>query len=301
MVGFEPLAGGHSGETFLADTGAERAVVRIFAAPRHRSDAPEVQAALLRLVRGLLPVPDVKEVRRPRLDPTTGEDAPGLLVTSFLPGVRGDLLLAGLRAAGDEDGLRRMGAAVGGVAATLAGMPTLRAGLWADPDLGVEPFAPTVAGWVDDHAAALAERAWSTVDLDRLRAIAEEADDVLAGLERTCVVHSDLNPKNLLLDPETLAVTGVLDWEYCHSGHPWTDLGNLLRFDRLPTYAEAVLGAWCDRHPADPAEVLRGARAADLTALVELAARAGANPVADRAAVLLRAIVAAGDLGASEL
>ncbi|MEQ6903167.1 aminoglycoside phosphotransferase family protein, partial [Nocardioides sp. YIM 152588] len=284
VVGFEPLAGGHSGETFLAETGAERSVVRIFASPRHRPEAPEIQAALLGLVRGLLPVPAVKEVRRPGIDPTTGEHAPGLLVTSFLPGVRGDLLLADLVEAADADALRRVGTAVGGVAATLAGMPTLRGGLWADPELRIEPFSLTGPGWVDDHAAALAERGWSVADLDRLGAIAAEADDELAELDRTCVVHSDLNPKNLLLDPDTLVVTGVLDWEFSHSGHPWTDLGNLLRFDRAPAYVDAVLAAWCDRHPSDPAQVLRGARAADLTALVELAARAGANPVADQAA-----------------
>ena len=55
-------------------------------------------------------------------------------------------------------------------------------------------------------------------------------------------MHSDLNPKNLLVDPDTLVVTGVLDWEFAHSGHPFTDLGNLLRFDRDPAYADAVLG-----------------------------------------------------------
>ena len=61
-------------------------------------------------------------------------------------------------------------------------------------------------------------------------------------------MHSDLNPKNLLVDPDTLEVTGVLDWEFAHAGHPWTDLGNLLRFERDPSYVAGVLGAWSTRH-----------------------------------------------------
>jgi hypothetical protein len=73
-------------------------------------------------------------------------------------------------------------------------------------------------------------------------------------------------------------------------GHPFTDLGNLLRFDRRPSCVDAALGAWCDRRGGLPGEALELARAADLWALVDLAARAGDNPVADRAADHLRAI-----------
>ena len=40
------------------------------------------------------------------------------------------------------------------------------------------------------------------------------------------------------------------------------------------------------------------ARAADLWALVDLASRAGQNPVADRADLLLRSVAAQGDLHA---
>ncbi len=86
-------------------------------------------------------------------------------------------------------------------------------------------------------------------------------------------MHADLNPKNLLVDPGTLEVTGVLDWEFAHAGSPWSDLGNLLRFDREPVLAEAVLAAYRAFMPTVPDDVLDRARAADLFALVELAAR----------------------------
>lgn len=83
-----------------------------------------------------------------------------------------------------------------------------------------------------------------------------------------------------------------------HSGHPSTDLGNLLLFDRRWPYAEAVLAAWCARRGGTPDEALTLARAADLWALVDLVARAGANPVADRVAAQLTAIAGTCDLHA---
>jgi aminoglycoside phosphotransferase (APT) family kinase protein len=283
-VALTPLEGGWSGETFLAEAGGERTVVRIYADARHPEHAAEIAASLLTLVRGLLPVPRVLELRRRSPD---GE-MPALLVTELLPGVRGDLLLPTL----DEDGLRRAGEAIGTVAATLAGMPMLRAGLFVDGELRVEPFDGDLPGWVEQHREDLTRQDWSAGELADLAALAERAQGLLDTVDRVSLVHSDLNPKNLLLDPETLVVTGVLDWEFAHAGHPYTDLGNVLRFDREPAYEAGVLAAWEARH-GTPAEEARDlARCADLAALVDLAARSGANPVATRAATLLRATVA---------
>ena len=126
-----------------------------------------------------------------------------------------------------------------------------------------------------------------------------EAQVLLDSVPRACLVHSDVNPKNLLLDPGTLALTGVLDWEFAHAGHPFTDLGNLLRFDRAPAYVEAVLTAYAERRGTPPEEALGLARAADLWALVDLATRRAANPVAERADRLLRAIARERDPGTS--
>ncbi|MEU3559906.1 phosphotransferase [Kitasatospora sp. NPDC006786] len=38
------------------------------------------------------------------------------------------------------------------------------------------------------------------------------------------LVHGDFGPNNLLLDPATFAVTGLLDWEFAHLGEPVEDL-----------------------------------------------------------------------------
>jgi len=272
FASLEPLDGGWSGETFLGEAGGVRSVVRVFASPRHPAEAAEIQAALLRLVRGLLPVPAVLELRR--ADPAAG--TPALLVTEHLPGVRADLLLPTL----DDAGLRRVGAAFGRVAATLGGMPLLHRGVFVDGELTVEPF---------------------DLDLpDPLGEVALAAQALLDEEQRTCLVHSDLNPKNLLVDPETLAVTGVLDWEFAHAGHPFTDLGNLLRFERQPAYVDGVLAAYGELRGTAPGRALAQARSADLYALAELASRAGENPVADRAAARLAAVIGAGDVHAVE-
>jgi len=41
------------------------------------------------------------------------------------------------------------------------------------------------------------------------------------------LVHGDFNPTNILIHQGV--VSGVLDWEFCHSGTPYMDIGNLLR------------------------------------------------------------------------
>jgi len=160
----------------------------------------------------------------------------------------------------------------------LGGMPLLSRGLFADGDLTIKPFEPQL--------------------LDSLGELGTTVEALLDEEARTCLVHSDLNPKNLLLDPATLAITGVLDWEFAHAGHPFTDLGNVLRFDREPAYVDAVLGAYAELRGTPPERAVDLARAADLYALAELASRSGQNPVATRAAARLDAIIAAGDVHA---
>lgn len=285
-----PLEGGWSGQTYLAELAGERTVVRIYPPGRRDDVAPEIDAAVLRLVRGLVPVPDVLEVRRG----VAVADQPGLLVTSYLPGERGDLVLSRLT----DAEAAALGGHLGRLAADLAGMPTLGAGPFVDGDLTIGDFGPAADGLPAFVAAQATTLGWDQVMLGRLDRVVAAAQALLDVVGRTCLVHSDLNPKNVLVDPDTVGVTGVLDWEFAHSGCPVSDLGNLLRFDRKPAYADAVLAAWCERHGTDPGETLELARAADLWALVDLAARRGQNPVADRAHEHLAAIARTGDLHA---
>jgi aminoglycoside phosphotransferase (APT) family kinase protein len=284
LASLTPLDGGWSGETFLAEAAGERSVVRIYARPSHRGAAAhEVDAALLRLVKGLLPVPEVLEVRR--ADEATG--MPALLVTSFLPGERLELLLPRLADAERAT----LGRSIGELLADLGGMPTLSTGPFADGRLTIGSFEPDLDGL--PAAVELAESRlgwWSPDELTGLREVAVDAQALLDTVGRRVLVHSDFNAKNLLVDPDSLEVTGLLDWEYAHAGHPFTDLGNLLRFERDEVFTDAVLAAYIGRRGGSAGDALALARAADLWALVDLAARRGENPVAERADRLLRRV-----------
>ena len=95
--------------------------------------AAEVDAAVLRLVRGLVPVPEVLEVRR--ADPPS---RPALLVTSYLPGVRGDELLPTLGpTAAVAAGRDRSGTC----SADLGGMPMPRTGRSSTPTCASAPWS----------------------------------------------------------------------------------------------------------------------------------------------------------------
>lgn len=283
-----PLPGGWSGRTFVGEVAGERSVVRIYP-PGLVGHPPEVDAALLRLVRGLVPVPDVLEIR------PVSDQEPGLLVTALVPGRRGDELIGDL----DDASFEALGRSLGAVAGTLAGMPFLAAGEFVDEALAVRPFAGAaegLPGWVASHCHRLFR--FTPDELAGLTEIAEHAQDLLDRVDRISLVHSDFNPKNVLVDPDTLAVTALVDWEFAHAGHPFTDLGNLMRFDRVPAYVDAILGAYVDLRGGSTGEALDLARAADLFALVDLASRELDNLVTQLAHGLLRAIAGARDLHA---
>jgi aminoglycoside phosphotransferase (APT) family kinase protein len=248
-----PLPGGHSGETFLASAAGERSVVRIYArrGATRGANASEIDAAVLRLVRGLLPVPEVLEVRR--ADDSAG--TPGVLVTTLLPGTRLAEVLPDV-----EDRLAEtIGVDLGRILGRLAQMPMLRAGMFLNGDLRIGPMPPgceDLVSWVDAHCATGPLAQWSAHDRLALRDVADHADDLIQRSDRACLVHSDMNPKNLLVDPRTGQVTGLLDWEFAHAGSPFSDLGNLLRFDRRPAFADAVLGVYGDHVPDAPPDLL---------------------------------------------
>ncbi|ADB30209.1 aminoglycoside phosphotransferase [Kribbella flavida DSM 17836] len=78
----------------------------------------------------------------------------------------------------------------------------------------------------------------------------------IIGLPKTSpgdvLVHGDFGPNNLLLDPETFAVTGVVDWEFAHYGDPLDDLAWCEWIVRMhhPEQAHA-LPAFFDAYPGD--------------------------------------------------
>jgi len=287
------LDGGYSGETYLAGAPPDQVVVRIYAREPARA---AIDASLLRLVRGLLPVPEVLELRHPT------EGRPAVLVTEYVAGTRLDELLADDPTAVD---LERLGRNLADVLNSLAGVPFLRFAMFADADLALSTGAMPhdLQEWAERLRSHGRLSSWTVADWEALLGLIDTAEDLLADdaqrqPPRAVLAHSDLNPKNLLVDPASSRVLAVLDWEFAHAGSPYTDLGNLCRFERDPRLVEPLLASLDGVRHEDAARHLRLARAADLWAMVELAGRPRPGPVQDLATELLLAQARSGDLDA---
>lgn len=127
-------------------------------------------------------------------------------VRSMVPGTV-DPWTVHARVVGDADAARRLGASIGAVLADLHA--NVRA---AD----VAGWLPAVPGWPEPRAS-IARRLPRVVADPHLHA---RADEVMARYEALetpdedrVLVHTDLGFHNLGLDPDTLAVRGVFDWD----------------------------------------------------------------------------------------
>ena len=199
-------------------------MLRLYA--RHPARAA-VDRALLERVRGLLPVPRVLEAAtgaggtRAAAVPAAGGAARG-------PAGRG---AAGRRRAAAAPARRGGGRGAGAAgdradAAGRAGSPTPR---WIRSRS--RPPPPTrCPGWTRTSAGR-GSPGLSAPEREALRAVARQARELARRATRVALVHADVNPKNLLVDPATGGVTGVLDWEFAYAGSPLGDVGNLLRFE----------------------------------------------------------------------
>ncbi|TCM50133.1 phosphotransferase family protein [Kribbella sp. VKM Ac-2568] len=279
-----PLTGGYGGETYAVSAAGEDAVLRLYV--RHPERAA-VDVSLLRLVRGLLPVPRVLDAMP---DPA-GDGAPPYVLTERLPGIN---LQTYLDTAGDKE-RQKVGEQLGALLVRLSGMPLLTFGEFVGRDLLIESFgAGGLTQWLDRYVEDLG---LTRDQVESLYSVLDGAEDLAdTGVERICLVHSDFNPKNLLVDPDTAELTGLIDWEFAHAGSPYTDLGNLLRFCEDPVLGRAVLSVVRETGPDLGDRLEERGRAADLWALIDLAARRPANPVAVAAHTLITRIADTGDL-----
>lgn len=289
-----PLAGGYGGETFLADVDGEEVVLRLYGrAPRRAA----VDVGLLRRLRGVVPVPAVLDAR---VQPSG--DLPPYVLMSRLPGERLDDVL---QRVGEQEA-HELGRAVAGVLLRLSTVRFGRAGELSGADLTVTAMPPELSSlerWVRGRLDSGGLAQWSGEDRDALLALARGVRpllDAVAG--ESTLVHSDLNPKNLLVDVERAEVTGLLDWEFAYAGCRLADLGNLLRFapDEDDDAGHAFVAGVVETTEAGglPSGWLDTARALDLFALVELAAREQVNPVVARSREVLLATARTGSLAA---
>jgi len=113
------------------------------------------------------------------------------------------------------------------VGAVLAGLHTVTGPRFGYPaagsGLGGETW-PAAFGAMVDALLADADRWGVPVDAARVRAAVAASGPALAELRTPHLVHMDLWPGNVLLDPATGEVTGVVDFERGLFGDPLMDL-----------------------------------------------------------------------------
>ncbi|MEI2820903.1 MAG: phosphotransferase [Marmoricola sp.] len=278
------LPGGHTHETYLGTHDGEDVVVRVYGSGTRRRgpEAPGVQAGVHRLAAGILPVPRLIEWR---------PGVHGLLVTSRLPGVP----LHGVLEYADADLQHRLGTSMGEVLGRMANMAMTGPGCLKNEKLLLGPWeahSESLVTWLAHHTPGSALEQLGTEVLDGLRVLAEQGDELLAISPRAVLVHGDLSPRNVLCDPTSGQITGLIDWEFARSGHPVEDAGKMIRRHGALPFADHMLMAmnpWLPtREQASLPELMARARAADFYWLIEVGSRRGGSPATNRAWKLLR-------------
>jgi aminoglycoside phosphotransferase (APT) family kinase protein len=114
---------------------------------------------------------------------------------------------------------------------------------WINADGSVSPFPfGGVRGFIAESLEKAEVRAWVGEDAAvRIEHIVKAESGRLEEMESDCrLVHGDFNPTNILIKDG--AVSGVLDWEYCHSGTTYMDIVNLLRHTPAEYHGEIKAG-----------------------------------------------------------
>lgn len=281
------LPGGHSHEIFLAELDAQTVVLRVYGAGvRARGpEAPSVQMGVLLLTHGLIPVPEVIAF---------DEGPPASLAVTLLPGVP----LHGVLQEADEELQQALGASMGEVLGRLAGIALSGPGPFLDHQQTLGPLDPaafSLDSWLEMHWTGTALEDLGEAAREELERLCRRGDELLAMSNRACLTHGDLSPRNILCDPGTGTITGVIDWEFAHAGHPMEDAGKLIRRIAGSPFAAAALAAmnpWLPAAEQGPGgQLMERARAADLYWLLEVASRRGQTPATERAWQLLKQMI----------
>ncbi|TDP97868.1 phosphotransferase family protein [Labedaea rhizosphaerae] len=264
----QPLAGGYRNTTLLLTRDNQRWVVR-----RHRhGNRAAVEVAIAQRVAGIVPVPAV-------LAADLDGSASGIptLLLDYIDGRPPHHACA--------DAGRKL-AAIGTVTFDHPGTFD-RPGAPDTPDLVPSP---------DGMPGSLPEFVAECMRSPHVRLTTPERDALIRLAERWSpliprdaahLVHSDYNPKNLLVRNAT--VVAVLDWEFAYSGSPLADVGNMLRFAEEPEHTEFLRGY---REIAELPDDWRAiSKALDLFALAELLTREETNPVTEAVTGLVRKMI----------
>ncbi len=291
VVAIRTLTGGYSHQTSLLALSQRSVTVRTGTADH------AIEAAVMAAVRGHVPVPAVIAVL-----PPTREQPCSSMVLDYVAGTPLDQILSDMSL--DRKDFHLIGSEVGRVAAGIGAVRFERPGFFADSQLAVPPMPP----W-SQQLPSFADRCVSKIPEGRLdlserndwaELCATHAPALSAVDHHARLVHSDMNPKNLLITrtPTGWQVAAVLDWEFSYSGCPFADAANMMRFDRdyPPSFVHAFADAFSDHLPEDLDTPDFGylGRVLDMFALSDLLTRPPGHPIADQAAEQVRQWLAQG-------
>ncbi|GIE86134.1 phosphotransferase family protein [Actinoplanes regularis] len=284
ISGMRELTGGYSNHNVVVtmDDGSAYVLRRYL-----RADKSAIEAALARRLAGVVPVPEVIAV---------GFAGEPVLLSRFVPG----RMLSEVLMSADPGTAGELGSVVGRALAGLGTVSFGAPGFFSDGSLtpgppGVEPASGLDAwvdrclaeGDVDGHLTGSERRA--------LREYAARATPALTALHGSRqLVHSDFNPKNLLVVREAgrWRVSAVLDWEFAFSGPQLTDVGNMLRDPRPPGFAEAFLAGFEEAGGDLPPDWRSLSQALDLYALADFLTRPPEHRYFARSVARIRRLLA---------
>jgi aminoglycoside phosphotransferase (APT) family kinase protein len=250
-----------------------------------RTNSSAVEAALAARLSGIVPVAKVIAV-----DPSGEVAGEPVLLSTLMPGRMLSQVLAELSESSEHQ-LTELGRAVGGTLAAIGSVSFDSPGFFSDGGLqpgpaGIEPISDLDAFVRRCLAEGNANGHLSDDDQRKLLRIAERATFDLEPLRGSRqLVHSDFNPKNLLVAQRdgTWQVTAVLDWEYAFSSSPLFDIGNMLREPRPDAFQHAFVDGFREAGGALPTDWRRLSQALDLYALADFLTRPVDHPYFRRA------------------
>jgi aminoglycoside phosphotransferase (APT) family kinase protein len=248
------------------------------------------EAAVLALVHGEVPVPDVLHIE------ANGRDEfPPFLVATFIEGVS----LRELKRRGDSRAIGEAAYDVGRVLARIGRRKFDRSGLLT-PTLAIDSGVfegMTASGLVEYFAQSPVFQQRVDAPLrERLKEWTRASEELFSEPPGATLVHGDYNAANILVRETNRGwiVAAILDWEFAFAGTVWCDVGNMLRYERAdrPRFEPHFSRGCIDGGLSMPDDWRERARLADLPALCDLLTRPAApDAVVDDVRSLISATV----------
>ena len=218
VVASRNLLGGFANtNTYLELNDGRRMVARF---PQSGSDRLDLECAILKKYEGVLPVPKVYGANQ---EMALVEFVEGVLLSEF------DF--------SDRKGWLEALRSVGSSLAKVHQMKFEQAGFLASDLTLAHGFENGVGHAYVDYiegtlrSDTVKERMGEQLNQQAL-ALLPTLRSELAKINEACLIHSDFNPKNILVKKtdQGWGLAAIIDWEFAHIGSSLTDLGNFFRF-----------------------------------------------------------------------